>query len=349
MFSYSDSSRQTILTSATYPQGFSRLNEIQKTTIASFKALVSKYRQGRQKQLWDLTRYPDLPALLLDNKTKSEKELNTLLQNYPKSTRKGAIYFTKHDDKALMEVENIRLAFESQYKTLIKDFPSEVQPAFKKLLQDPELISLLSDDIGTTIELGDLYKRNPDLVKHAADSVHAQIVKEDGEEYKEWKNGISKDTLVQKELKRVSKKYADENASYDDDAYKHGDEPQPEQQFASTTLRIAPYPYWAGYPYWYQTPNWYPYPWWYQSGFYWNPYGSIVFFGMPSYHFGWWYYSHAHYYNAYPRTSHYFNQHYNGFPRSSGGFNRSVRDWNRGVGGGRMGGGGRMSGGGRTR
>lgn len=322
IFSYPDSSRTVIFTAATYPQGFTRLEEIQKNTSAAFKKAVSKYNQSKQKQLWDISRYPGLIAMLINNKDKSEAELNILLKVYPQETKKAALFFVKKEYPILVEMENIRLDFESKYKMLVNDFPVEIQNSFNTLLRDPELISILTSDIKTTIKLGDLYKRNPGLLKHTADSVNAQIAKESGKEYEDWKAGISKDSTVQKELKQVSGQYA-KDEEYLDDVYKS------EDRDVTVIYNTPPYPYWAGYPYWYETPYWHPYPWWYHSGFYWNPGGRIIFFGMPSYHFGWWYYNHPHYYQRYRRTSDFFDHHYQGHPHSNNGFNRSINEWQR--------------------
>lgn len=324
LFSYPDSSRQVIFSACTYPQGFTRLSEIQKTTAAAFQKLASGYSQKRQKQLWDISRYPGLAAILLANKDKQKDELQAVLKAYPDDAQDASLYFVKHSE-ALSEMERIRLDFELRYSALVKDFPPDVREAFTALLHDPELFSLLSDDIHTTVAIGDLYERNAKLMNHTADSVYVQIAKESGLEYEDWKNGISKDTAIQKELKEVSKKYAAEE-DQTDDVYGSS-----QKRNVTVILNTPSYPYWAGYPHWYHYPYWRPYPWWYNAGFYLDPAGSIIFIGMPSYRFGWWYYGHPNYYNRYARTSHYFNHHYQVHPRSRGGFNRSVRDYNHGA------------------
>jgi hypothetical protein len=324
LFSYPDSVRQDIFAAATYPQGFTRLSEISKASNASFQKLASGYNQKRQKQLWEISRYPKLPSLLIANKDKKKAQLDALLNTYPEETRKAADYFVKHTE-TLAGMEKIRLDFEMQYNGLVSDFPPEIRKSFTALLADPELLSLMSEDLRTTVSLGDIYKRNPKLLYHMADSVYLQIAGERGEEYEDWKTGIRKDTAVQKELREVSKKYASEEDNTDD-VYESAT-----QKNVTFVLSTPPYPYWAGYPGWYAYPYWRPYPWWYNAGFYWDPYGSMIFLGLPSYQFGWWYYGHPHYYNHYTRTSRYFDQHYQVHPRSQSGFNRGIRDYNYGA------------------
>ena len=327
IFSYPDSSRQKVFSACTHPQGFTRLSEIQKTSAAAFRKLASVYSEKRQKQLWEISRYPNLVALILTNKDKSKEELKIVLKAYPEDTQSASLYFAKHHE-TLLEMEKIRLDFESRYIALVKEFPKEVQTSFATLLRDPELLSLLSEDMQTTVTIGDLFIRNPILLNRSADSVYSQTTKESGMEYADWKNGISKDTAMQKELKKVSKKYASEEDQTDD---VYG---TTSKRNVTTVLNTPAYPYWAGYPHWYSYPYWRPYPWWYNAGFYLDAGGSIIFIGMPSYGFGWWYYNHPHYYNRYHRTSYYFDHHYQGHPRSYGGFNNSIRNHSRYIQGG---------------
>ncbi|WP_317897683.1 hypothetical protein [Aurantibacillus circumpalustris] len=324
LFTYPDSSRQVIFSACTYPSGFTQLSDVQKTTTSAFQKLALKYSQKRQEQLWEISRYPELAGILLDNKDKNKKELKLLLKMYSKDAQNASFYFVKHSE-ALIEMERIRQDFELRRNALIKEFPLNVREAFTLLLNDPEVFSLLLDDMNTTAMLGDFFVSNQKLLNHLADSVYVQTAKENGLEYEDWKKGIGKDTVMQKELKAVSKKYAT-GEDQADDVYGSS-----QKQNVTVILNTPPYPYWAGYPHWYSYPYWRPYPWWYDAGFYLDPFGSIIFIGMPSYRFGWWYYGHPHYYKRYVRTSHYFDWHYQSHPRSRGDFNRSVREYNHGA------------------
>ncbi|MDP2387113.1 MAG: hypothetical protein Q8M29_12125 [Bacteroidota bacterium] len=317
LFSYPDSIRNDILIVSTYPQGLVKMEEIQKKSSESFRNVTTKYNRNKQKKLWEITRYPELVALLIKNKDKSKSELKDLLKNYPDDVSKAAIEFVKNDPEMLVEMEGIRTGFEKKYTETVKDFPEEVKKSFSTLLQKPELISILSEDIKTTIMLGNLYKSNPEVVKHAADSLYVEITKANNAELEDWKDGINKDEEVQKELKKIAGKYEKEEQEYTDDVYYS-------KKYDINIYTIMPYPYWAGYPYWYERPYWYPYPWWYHSGFYWHPGGTIIFGGMPSYYFGWWYYNHPRYH--YPRTSEYFHHHYEQHRRSNQGFNKSTKE-----------------------
>jgi len=322
LFSYPDSIYNSILIASTYSNGFEKLNGIQKTSSDSFKKIISAYSQSKQKELWEIVRYPELTSILIENKDKSKKELDQLLEKYPKKIKKSALSFMKNDFSTLVEIEKIHQDFNTQYKDIIKDYPNNIKTAYTTLLHHPEVVTMLSGNMNTTIALGELYKRSPALIKQKADSLNATIAKENGIEYENWKQGINKDTAVQKDLKEVAKKYSEED-TYDDDVYAGPND----KREVSKVYEIAPYPYWAGYPYWLGRDYWYPYPWWYETGFYWPLFGPLQFYGLPRYHFGWWYYNQPHYYNHYPHATDFFNNHYQGRRDYNSGFNRGVHEY----------------------
>lgn len=316
LFSYPDSIRSSILVVSTYPQGMVQIEELQKKSSAAFKKSIAHYNRTKQKQLWELTRYSDLTALLVNNQNQTDESLKEILKNYPDEIKKSAIYFTKHDITTIIAIDSIRKEFDEKYKESIKHFPEDVKKSFSTILQKPELLSALNQEIKTTITLGNLYKNDPAAVKQFSDSINKLISEQTSKEYEDWKTGINKNPEVQKELKQIAGKYQEEN-SFSDDVY--------DNNKAEISVYYIPYPYWAGYPYWYERPYWYPYPWWYQIGFYWSPGGPIIFNGMPTYYFGWWYWHHPHHY-FYPHTNQYFHQHYQIYRRSHQGFNQSIRE-----------------------
>lgn len=319
ILSYPDSVRQMAYMASTYPQGFVRLNELQQSSSSAFRKMASPYCREKEKYLWEVSRYPELPALLIANRYKSKSELKLLLRNYPGETRNAALFSVRHAS-TLLEMEEIRRDFDNRSLSLIASFPDNVQKAFTGLLKDPELFSTLTNDLATTITLGDIYKSDAAFVNQFGDSVHLALADEERREYEDWKAGINSDPSVQGELKKVSKKYAAETGDevYGDNGHE-----------SRLVINILPYPYWAGYPHWYRHAYWRPYPWWYETGFYWTPGGSFIVTGMPGYRFGWWYYGQPYYYKHFFRTSHYFDRHYQGHPHSPNRFNRGIRDRNR--------------------
>ena len=331
LFSRPDSVRSAILMASTFPVGFVRIEEIQKSTSTLFKNLISQYNHTRQKELWEIARFQGLLLLLKENHDKPKKELEALLKNYPERVRNASLHFVKHDYHTIEEMEKIHEKFDSQYKEIIKDFPEQVKNSFDILLRDPMVLSLLAENIKTTIALGDLYRKNPLLIKSLSDSLNLELAKKFGIENQDWNDGVNKDTVSKKELKHIAAKYANEE-DYTDDVYAVPNN----INNPNAVDAIGPYPYWSGYPYWLGSNYWYPYPWWIQMGFYWPIANPYLFFGLYGNYYGGWYFNHPFYYgNRYMGRSN-FNSGFGrggGFGGRGGGFG--------GRGGGFGGGGGR--------
>jgi hypothetical protein len=355
LLGYPDSIYTAVLTAAQYPEALARLHTVQNSTSLSFQNLMGKYGSERQKQLWNISRYAELPAMIIENKGKKRSELSRTFSKYDQKTKNAAIHFARKDNNAIVQMRDIQKQFNQQYHEVTKDYPPNVRSSFNLLLRYPELASVFSRDSATTKSLGELYRNNPALVKHVLDSSAKQMTKDYSKEFEDWRYGISTNPKVAKDMKNLSREYKKQEKNVeDDDVYANGSEetvtPE-ERNYYTNSYYVNPYPYWAGYPSWYATPYWYPYPWWWSAGFSWYPQGSFYFYGLPTYNFGHWYYYHPrNYYARYPHAGNYFYQHYQQYPRSNSGINNAVRNWhgNRVGGsfpGGRMGGGG-FSGGG---
>lgn len=319
-FSYPDSIRSAIFLASTYPQGFVRLDEIQKSTSGSFQKIISKYDKNKQQQFYDISRYPELISLLIKNRNKPENEIDPLLKGYPQKIQLAAKELRKHHHETLVEIEQLHSLFQTKYMEVVNSFPASVKSAFNILLKTPEVVSALSDEIKATVTLGDVYKRNPMLLKQKADSLSLEIAKQKVLDFQDWTKTMNNDT-INSNLKKIAAEYAKE----------HNDDIENTNEPGNIYVihDLNPYPYWFGYPYWYAGPFWYPYPWWYHCGYYWNSYGTIVFVSMPTYYFGWWYFNNPHHHYYYPQTSNLFYNHYYGHRKSFYGFNNSVREWER--------------------
>ncbi len=342
LFNRPDSVRNAILVASTFPAGFIRIENVQRSTSTSFKNLILGYNRTKQKELWEIARVPGLLPLLINNQDKPKKELDAVLKNYPERIRNASLHFVKHDYNTLLEMEKIHDRFESQYKEITKDFPEQVKDAFNILLRDPMALSLLSENIKTTIALGDLYSKNPPLIRRLSDSLNLELAKRYGIEYQDWNDEGNKDTVSKKELKHLAAKYAN-GEDYTDDVYAVPNN----NSNPNTVEAIDPYPYWSGYPYWQGANYWYPYPWWIQMGFYWPLANPYMFFGLYGNYYGGWYFNHPFYYGYHPYGPGNFNNRYMGRGNFNQGFNRNVPSGGRGAGG--FGGRGGGFGGGRGR
>jgi hypothetical protein len=322
LFSHPDSIRNAFLIASTFPSGLLRANEIQQLTNASLKILLSPFNTDRQKQFWELCRYPGLLNILAESKSKQEKNLEVRLRRYPETVKNQALLLFRQDYNILLDMDRIHQNFDMQVEALTGNFPDELKQAFLFLIRFPEVMTGLTANIKTTTVLGDLYRKNPVLLNHLSDSLCLELAAEKEMEYEDWKNGILADTSLQRELKQLAGIYAGEADNRNDTVDK------PNADFAIKSVRDrTPYPYWAGYPGWMGNDNWVPFPWWYQMGLFWTTEGKCVLFSLPTYQFGWWYFNHSSYNDNYPRVSHYFDIQLETHKNYYSGFNKSINEF----------------------
>ncbi len=325
LLSRPDSVRTAIFVAATFPSGLMKLNEIQKSTFVSFQTLLAIYSQHKQKQLWEMTRYPGLITVLSTSKAKQEKNVEALLTKYPDKIKIQALDFYKNDYRTLVEMEKIHQDFEMQVEALTGNYPDEFKKAFFLLIHDPEVLSQLMTNMKITATLGEIYRRNPSLMNRLADSLSVELAAEKSLEFEDWKNGINSDTLLQRELKQIAENYA------------AGEDSSGTADFAGTeniiniTAGTTPYPYWAGYPSGMGRNYWAPYPSWYQIGLFWPAHGAIIIYNLPAYAFGWWYFNHPPYADNHPLSSKFFDNQYETHRNFNSGFNKSIHEFREGV------------------
>ncbi|NUO00128.1 MAG: hypothetical protein HUU01_05880 [Saprospiraceae bacterium] len=234
----------------------------------------------------------------------------------------------------LKQIDGLDEAAEAAFEAVIATYPPRTKTALHRLLELPEVLSLLTENIRLTILAGDLYRKDPAWIRHQVDSLNLVVARRNAQELEAWKQSLEDNPKVKAELMEAARTYADENGYqdnlYDDDLY-DGDiyyEGQPERPVPIVERHYHHYPYWFGYPYWYDYPRWRPYPWWWEWGFYYpdRPY-TIIVIGLPSYHFTHWYFYHPWHHNRWCHLSDHFVRHHNRHHDSGGSITAGVTVW----------------------
>ena len=316
---YPDTIRNNIFEISKYPKGISAVAQLQEKSSKQFAEIVEPYSQDEQEQIWDMTRYPGLVNHLQDVKT--EKEIKMVLENYPEEVHASAIKFGKEHQDLIKQLNDLQRTSDEEFEKIIRDYPSETQNAFREMIKLPEVLTILNEHPDMTENIGKLYERDPDLVIKTADSLQAEVAKQNAEDLASWKQELNAHPETQQELKSAAGDYADENG-YDETEYTSAPSYYYIHEYA-----WYPYPYWYGYPYWYPYDYWYPYPYWYDWGFYYDAYGNIVVISTPSYAFTYWYFYYPHNYYHHPHLANAFINYYYG-PRTRSDQNAIiVRNW----------------------
>lgn len=316
---YPAETRSKLLLAATHPEALARISDANKKSNEQFRGLISGYSKDDQERIWNLTRFDGLIQKMAKLNPPSEEALEEILKPYPKEAQEDArVVGIQYPSVAgaLAQQQNM---FTADFDQIVNGYSGKDQDAFQALLQQPEVLSILNNNMDMTVRLGDLYKSDPVLINNEMDALALQLASQKAKDTEEWKQTVQKDTAAKQELQEAAKDYAKEKGYRED-------------ELTNVDIRIIehpvfyPYPYWCGYPYWHESPYWYPYPYWYHSGFYfWN--GNMVIIGPPSWYFIHWHFNHHPHFYHYPHLSGAYINYYYGPRRSTVQNSREVNTW----------------------
>lgn len=338
--------RKAILNVAQYTPKLIKLERLQSRTSQSFQDLVANKSREDQEKFYEASRYPDLIKELGSSSVKSDEELKPLLASYPEATQKMVreIYPSQATEFRIMN--SLLQKSDEAMQSTISSLPPDVQDDFKKIVSQPDVMSLLTDRIDNVVSLGEAYKQNPQEVQKNLDDLSAKISEQNETDLAEYKAKIESDPQMKEEMKKSAEQFSD-SYSANSEANESDDDNQATQQNQSVQQPVVnnnyyvtpnynnpnPYPYWFGFPYWYARPIWYPRPWYYHTGYYFGAGGNLVVVGMPSGYYSGWFFRYG--WNRYPRyygyCRNYYNVHNTFVSRNVNvnvyrGFNRSVNN-----------------------
>ncbi|HXH17687.1 MAG TPA: hypothetical protein VNJ07_01285 [Chitinophagales bacterium] len=320
---YPKVTRDAMLEVALYPEALVKLHSLRTESSKAFTNLMSSLSKEEQEKFWDLVRYKGLVQRLAEGNKKSENEIRDILKNYPGEIHETAIDLGTRHYETLVKINEQEKSFQQHFQNLLKSYPPVTQQALTALLDLPEVLDILQDNISLVVLVGDAYRKNPDFIKHKADSLSLETARQNAEDIKQWSKTLEENPEAAEELKQSAKQYAKEYG-YDEDAYA-----KPEDTGIVVIHHYyEPYPYWFGWPWWYPPHWWYPYPFWYHWGFYFSD-GGIIVFSLPSYFFVSWYFYYPihHYYYPHLSDAYIHTYHYYGPRRVSNSITRAVDDW----------------------
>ncbi|MCB0567433.1 MAG: hypothetical protein KDD01_23955 [Phaeodactylibacter sp.] len=327
---YPEDTRMAILESSQYPEALIKMQRLQTQTSESFQNLLAGYPQSTQEMIWDITRYPGLVERLVEEGRGSRSSIQMVLKDYPEAVSDNALSAGMQYLPLLEEIHRLDRSADDAFNALLRDYPPAVQNALNTLLGLPEVLTILTDNIELTLLVGDLYRRDPELVLHKADSLSLEVARQNAQELEDWKAELEENPEAAQELRASAEEFAAEYG-YDDEYYDYPDDDVYYDEGPETRVieryYYYNYPYWFGYPSWYAYPRWRPYPYWYDWGFYFQPGRTIVILHMPSYYFTNWYFYEPHHHYRYSHLSAHFVRHYQRHPRSGGSITTSVAGW----------------------
>ncbi|MBD2753961.1 hypothetical protein [Spirosoma validum] len=299
---YRDDVRRSILLASEQPQILSGLSQQRATSQQAFETIIQPYGQNKQAWFYNLSRYPDiLHALATMPKGADESSVKALTKNLTADLQESAWKVYRHHYDDLVQLDNINQQAQQSFDNLISSLDVPTQDAFRQLIDMPDVLTQLTDQLDKTTQLGEAYRANPDQVTKDLTALHDSLAVQNQQELADYQREINNDPQAKQELQQAGQAYAQANG------YNTGINPDP--GWVNTSYYYQnPYPYWFGYPYWYTSALWYPSAWWYGTGFYYGLGGNMVLFGMPSLGFSNWFFRSG--YATYPHLYNRFNTYY---------------------------------------
>ncbi len=313
---YPETERAAVLTVAQHPEILVRMEYIRRNTETKFKDLLAALPEEEQKRIYNLARYPELIADMTSQAEKlSADAMDALLKPFAEEIHEDARWANRKRFDLLMDIDMLNHNAEDTFAATLSGYTAEVRDAARQLSSLPAVVSVLNNNMNTTVLLGDLYRRDPARIDHELDSLNVILAEQQAREVDDWKKQLEENPEAMAEYENEAREFAGEE-QYDDDVY---DGPLPDRYREDMYVHHVwrPYPYWFGWPAWYDYECWYPYPWWYHWGYYYGPQHVIVIISMPSNFFIDWHFRHDHHLYHYPHFTDVMIRHYYG-PRGFG-------------------------------
>jgi hypothetical protein len=322
---YPEDTRDAILGVCLHPGLVVAVGELQAKISGDFRELLIDVPREEEQKLWELVRFPEIIDALAEGERKSASEILELAKDYPEEVRTAAEQLGRDRYQLLREIRDLRRRADLAFDALLGSYPLETQAVFRKLLEQPEILSLLHQNPELTRRLGDRYRRDPEQTKRLLAELSWDAAERNQETLDEWIRGLEEDPEAEAELRQAAEEYAREQELDTDQTV----------PLESETTRVEvvhhyygyAYPYWFGYPYWFPYACWYPRPYYHHWGFYLNPVGSMVVVGLPSHAFVDWHFRHRHHHRHYSHLSARYVSHAGRHRRWRGGGDGPVRDW----------------------
>lgn len=327
---YPDETRLAILDASIHPEALIKLEAIQSKSRSAFQDIIHQYQQSTQELIWDLTRYPDLIDRLVELEGPSARQVNQVLSAYPEIIHERAKTALRYHTRELRAIQQLNVDAEVAFSNLLAQYRPKTQAALQHLIELPEVLSMLTENIRLTVLVGDLYKKDPAWVLHKADSLNLVVARQQATELEDWKASLENDPMAMQQLKETAESFGEEHGYYYEDYYDEAFDDVYYQEEETRTVHnyhYYHYPYWFGYPHWYAYPRWRMYPYWYEWGFYYHSGHTAVIINLPSFYFTNWYFYHPYHHYRWSYLSTHFTRHYYTHRRHGSSITAGVTVW----------------------
>ncbi len=284
---------------------FGALVRQQERSSATFRRLLEPYDRQVQEDLFELARYPELVAEIVEAGPKSQGQLEAIAVRYPDDVAAAAVRIGRDYWKVIARTDALLRDESAAFESSIAHLPERKRNAFRSLVAAPDLLALLAENTGVAVLLGDAFEREPDEVLAWLDELQREVSERGSEDARELAQAVDSDEELADEITASTDAYQDATGN---SAYALSP-----ARYTQVSVNVSPFPYWVGFPWWYASTYayydpwyfWYPRISWSFGGVYFGPrfYASFGF-GWPHGAFWGWYFHTPRHHHYYPRLTH---------------------------------------------
>ena len=321
---YPEPVREAALRAAQHSDLLVEMARIQDRSSSAFRARIASLDEDLQEQIWELVRVPGLLTELGGERPLTDGELEQIASQHPKLEAAIWSFGRLHRD-LLVDLLAIHREARGRFEEMTEELPEADREAFFDLVEEPELVSMLTQRVRLAVYLGESFRADPEGTRAHLESLGTEVADLNSAAEEDWQQALSEDPEAVEELEQAQRAYAEEcDCEFD---------VVTETEVIHEVRVVHHYPYWFGYPLAYHHYDLYPYGYWrpyFHFGHHYGHYGYgfHLSFGLPLVPFLHWYYDGSHH-NHYRHLSRHLHNHHRKHPRAHSSGHHAGRRWAR--------------------
>src|SRR5215813_10945466 len=169
--------RDAALKASLHVDALVETQRIQEQSSASFQERIGKLDRKEQEQIWEIVREPRLLDELATEETPSRSQLDEIAGRHPEKLADAIRANGARHHDLFVDVAQIHRRASERFDAAISDLDADTQQAFRDLVDQPELLSVLVRRVNLVVKLGDSYRKNPKDTRNYLASVAKDVEK----------------------------------------------------------------------------------------------------------------------------------------------------------------------------
>ncbi len=273
--------RNAILETSLHPGVLDDIVQVRQRSSHDFRLRLDEVPRSKQKDLWELVRYPELVDELVREGRPSTRVTADIVEPYPERVHELAQRLVASDWELLDDVARIRKDAEHDTAAVLAPLSLDEQASFETLIERPDLLSAMVNQPLVVERLARLYRGDPERARAVFDRHHEAQVAVNTREVERWRETLEDDPEAREELIESAERFA-KDEGYDSPGNTTVETTEVHHEYHH------PYPWWFGPPHWRIGWHWYPHH--SHWGFQVSLAGGLYVHGLPSPVFSYWHY-----------------------------------------------------------